>query len=414
MKSKNFTALFFLLATATMFALSVYSLIVPPSSNIIRPTDIKIEWDKLYPFDDGDTKAKAANEPSAVEIFKQTLDYASSRNLANYYGFVEAAKKYEDILNWNIAVYYSYNPVVKLDDGYLTIFAPKGEGVEENSEAVKEFAKFCRQNEVKFAYVNLPVKICEIEDAGISGILDFTDQDTDEMLAILEKAGITCLDIRKSIHDAGKPHHKLFHITDHHWLPQSGMWAAGEVLKFFRDDFGWNVEPEILNPENFNYVVYREWFLGSQGKKFTPSRVKPDDFTMIYPKFATQIRFTVPNAGIDSEGDFGITYDMSMVEPKDYYRQNPYASYIYADRPLIRIENKLVKNGKKILVLHESMGNCVFPFIALGVEVAYSMDLRHFTGSLRKFVETEKPDAVIMMYYSESPGREESVMYDLR
>ena len=414
LKPEKFTALFFLSAIMIMFALSAYNYAFPPVNSLVIPADVKIEWDKLYPFDDGHVKAKPPVEPSFVETLKQELDKASSKNLTGYYRLVEAARKYEDILGWNIAVFNSYNPVVKLDDSYLTLFVPDGGGTEENSESVKGLADFCRQNKIEFSYINLPVKVCESEDAEISGILDYTNRNADKMLSILRESGIKCLDIRKSLHDAGMPHHKSFHVTDHHWLPKTGLWAASEMLKFLRDDFGWNVEPELLSPERFNYVVYPEWFLGSHGKKFTLARTKPDDFTMIYPKFETLIRFTVPNAGIDSEGDFGITYDMSMVEPKDYYLQNPYAAYIYADRPLIRIENRLVRNGKKILVLHESMGNCVFPFIALGVECSYSMDLRHFTGSLRKFIETERPDAVIMMYYTESPGKRGSVMYDLR
>ncbi|MBQ3447030.1 MAG: hypothetical protein IJG37_05240, partial [Synergistaceae bacterium] len=68
-------------------------------------------------------------------------------------------------------------------------------------------------------------------------------------------------------------------------------------------------------------------------------------------------------------------------------------------------ENMNVSNGRRLLIIHESMSNCVVPFAALGVQYVDSIDLRQFTGSVRNFVDTVRPDAVIVMYYSTIPGR---------
>ena len=167
---------------------------------------------------------------------------------------------------------------------------------------------------------------------------------------------------------------------------------------------GWNVEPEIIAPENFEYVVYRDWFLGSQGKKVTLARTKPDDFTMIYPKFETSLKFEVASLGLDLSGDFGITYNMNEVVSRDYYGKNPYATYIYSDTPLTRIENKLNANGKRLLVVKDSFSLCVIPFVALGIQYVDVIDLRHFTGSIRSFIDKVSPDAVIVEYLSTIPG----------
>ena len=73
-------------------------------------------------------------------------------------------------------------------------------------------------------------------------------------------------------------------------------------------------------------------------------------------------------------------------------------AYIYGDQPLERIENKMVDNGKHVLIIHDSFGNCVVPFLAMGIQYVDSLDLRHFNGSLHNYIEKEKPDMVIVLY----------------
>ena len=75
-------------------------------------------------------------------------------------------------------------------------------------------------------------------------------------------------------------HHGMFFATDHHWKPETGLWAARHILRFLRDDYGWPVEPENLSPEKFDYAVSHGRFLGALGKKITLSRARPDDFTV--------------------------------------------------------------------------------------------------------------------------------------
>ena len=248
------------------------------------------------------------------------------------------------------------------------------------------------------------MKICASEDQDISGILDHSHQNADRFLDEISKAGVKYYDFRKILHADGMNHHEAFFRTDHHWKPETGLWAAKHILEILRDDYGWDVDPAILNPDRFEYKVYPKWFLGSQGKKITLVCAKPEDFTMIYPKFKTLIRFEVPTQEIDTSGDFSVTYEMFHVESKDYYGRNPYGAYKYADQPLTKIHNLLNHNGKKILILHESMFNCVIPFAALGIEYTDEIDLRSFTGSLRSYIKSSKPDIVITAYNTERPG----------
>ena len=372
--------------------------------------EIKIDWEALYPFEDTNGKSvKSLRKETLIEkayayIKKKFGDY-SSEKLPGYHNIVESAKQYENAVKWNMASMSDYNAVVKLHDGYLTTYMSSRD-ITENANVTIELAEFCRQRGIEFFYANLPTKICVSEDKNISGVLDFANQNADRFLAMLDDAGVRNYDFRKLLHEDGINHHEAFFVTDHHWKPETGLWAARHILKILRDDYGYDVNPDVLNPDRFDYVIYPEWFLGSQGKKVTLARTKPDDFTMIYPKYETYLHYEIPSRGINTSGDFTVTYDMKHVESKDYYHKNPYAAYNHGDMPLIRMDNAKVRNNKKILIVHDSVSNCVVPFISLGVQNICSMDLRAFSGSIKKFIAMEKPDAVIIIYYGTIPGRD--------
>ena len=417
MKPERFTAIFFLAVVMSMMGLVIYSRVqrteyTREMSAVEFP--VSVDWEKRYPFSDGSTHivTPAPQELSTFDYVKQSLEEYTSKYLEGYHRIVEAERMYEELINWNVAPIGGYNTVVKADDGSL-IALVMSKDVSHDAGAMRDFKAFCRENGTELLYMNLPLNVCKSEDAGINGVFDYINPNADRFLAMLKDYGVKYYDFREILHEDGMNHHASFFRTDHHWKPETGLWAAKHVLQIFRDDYGWNVDPEILNPENFNYTVYPEWFLGSRGKKVTLSRTTPDDIALIYPKFDNLIHWEVPAAGLDVSGDLSVIYEMRHIEPKDYYRQNPYAAYKYADQPLGRIHNLRNDDGKRVLFIHASLSNCVVPFVALGIEYTDEIDLRHFTGSVETFIRTEKPDIVIVAYNSEVPGTDDR-LYDFR
>ncbi|MBR0279531.1 MAG: hypothetical protein IJQ75_06065, partial [Synergistaceae bacterium] len=265
MKPERFSAKVFLCVIMGMMMLAVLSFAVKKVNNL---TEVKIDWEKLYPFEDRETHSAKPEKESLYEYVKRKLESYTSDSLIRYYSIVEASKKYEDIVCWNMSPVFDYNAVVRLKDGYLTTYQVSFD-VTPAAEAVKWLADFCNEKGIDFVYINFPKKICVSEDIDISGVLDFTNQNVEKFLALLKEFGVKHYDFRENLHKAGMNHHEAFFVTDHHWKPETGLWAAGEILTILRDDLGWDVKPEILRPENFEYVIYPEWFLGSQGKKVT-------------------------------------------------------------------------------------------------------------------------------------------------
>lgn len=420
MKAERFTAGVFVFLIGIMMFLSLSSIAIrfydkmtdKNNSDMALGISKNIAWAELYPFKEAGMNVKSHEKLSSFMSYfhyiaghiKHKLDHYTSTLLMGYDKIVAMAKKYEDTIAWNMVPVSEYNAVIKLKDGYLTSYTMSLD-ITHDAEAVKGLSDFCEERGIDFMYINFPAKICKSEDKEISGVLDFTNQNADKLLDMLKEAGVKNYDFRKNLHEAGMKHHESFYVTDHHWKTETGLWAAGEILKILRDDWGWNVKPEILSPEKFDYVIYRDWFLGSQGKKMTLARTHPEDFTMIYPKFETRLHIKIPAVGVNVSGDFIGFYNMEQLKERDHYKLSAYHAYSYGDQALIISDNEFSSNTKRLLVIHDSFSDCVIPFLSLGVRHLDAIDLRHFTGSLKRFVESEKPDAVIVQYNSTMPGR---------
>ncbi|MBQ7692292.1 MAG: hypothetical protein IJT29_01650 [Oscillospiraceae bacterium] len=388
-----------------------------PADNSAEKKKSEIDWAALYPFpaeaEEAPDKAANSNSASApkkirlfvpytkkVQKIEDSIETYVTDYLLWYKKATELAKKYESVIRWSYASYGEYNGVIKLPDGWLTSFVAKRD-VHEAAENMASFASFCEQNGIGFLYLQAPYKISRTQDSHLSGVVDFSNENADDLIEQLRAQNIEVYDFRDQIESEGLDHHSLFYRTDHHWLPETGLWAARHILEYLREHYAFDLDPALLDQEKFTSVLYPSWFLGSKGKKVTLSVTEPDDFTLLYPDYDTDIHFSIPNLGVDLDGDFSVVYDMDRVETCDYYNKNPYCTYMYGDRPLSQFENRLASHDLHLLCIHDSFGDCVLPFLSLGVRRLDSLDVRHFTGSVQTFVEETKPDVVMVLY---NPG----------
>lgn len=367
-------------------------------------------WQQRYPFSDNDSmkteKKVSVSEKlkSAVLSEEENIEKYTSDYLFQYRFLTETAKSYEEMMQWNITPYSEYNRVIELEDGYFTGIEPKV-NVRESAEAVISFKDYCEEKGIHFLYMQMPSKISKYDDPDLSGVTDFTNQNADELVESLRENNTDVLDIRDKIHEAGFTYRDLFYKTDHHWKAETGLWVSGKILEYLDSEYQADIDLSVTDQDRFDYVNYPEWFLGSQGKKVTLSRAKPEDFTLIYPTFETLLHYEIPDLNIDVTGDFSVTYDMSRLDKIDYYGKNPYGAYNHGDRSLIRLTNKLTANQNKILIVHNSYANCVIPFLSLGIGEIDCIDLRHFDGSLKAYIEEMKPDTVILTYPPDRIGQ---------
>lgn len=364
--------------------------------------DYSYDWAAQYPFQG--EEAAASGSASAldrykaiVESLKFRIDNYTQDNLLGYRALTGLAGKLEEWAGWNFASFNEYNGLYRLSDGYWTALLSKLD-CSESIGSVVSFGEFLEGEGVELLYVQAPSKVSPYTDTEVSGVLDFANQNADDLLAGLEAAGVNTLDLREKIYEAGLDHHSLFFVTDHHWTGETGLWAAGQLAEHLNAHFGFAIEESALDPAQFRSEVYEDYFLGSLGKKLTLYRVEPEDISLLYPLYETDLRFSIPSVGIDLQGDFSVTYNMEAVAGEDPYSRDPYHAYSYGDRALIRYENAAAAEEKKVLLLHDSFSDVVQSFLALGLRELEAMDIRYFTGSLESYIRESRPDLVIVMY----------------
>jgi len=367
--------------------------------------EVSINWEKLYPFTEAEKTSVDSNKKvSTIEKYQSiisgvegSIDTYATDLLAFRNNIVEIAAGYEEAIGWDVVSYSEYNGIVAMSDGYLTEYVEKRDATNQYL-ALKEFNEYCIKNDYDFLFVTAPYKISEYDDTDISGTLDFSNQNANELNALLTSSSIDCLDIREIIKDNGLNNHELFYRTDHHWLTTTGMWGAQKILEYCNEQYEWNANSECLDLSNFRIEEYPNSFLGSQGKKVTLARTTPDDFELLYPQFETKLHYVVPARGVDAIGDYSVCYDMKKLGFNDYYQESSYHVCNYGDQAVNEIENLIFTEDKTIVIIHDSFGDTLISGLALGVKNVYALDIRHFTGSVRAYIEEKNPDLVIVMY----------------
>lgn len=374
---------------------------------------IPIKWNELYPFQEAMGKSNSTKGSTAAtdkvtmqsriarvqkKISRWTADY-----LTGHQRFVEAYGAYENWLHWNITAQKEYNGVVEIEDGQLAAYAER-EDMSDKIQNVTNLARFCEENQAAFLYVSAPGKIMRSVEKYKA--LDFSNANADAFLLGLKENGVDYIDVRDYMDAAGLTTKDLFFRTDHHWLPETGLWATGIVVRYLSEKGLVESDPSLLAPAMWDKEVYKNFFLGSRGKKVTLQRAKPDDITILHPKFPTHLHLEIPSKAINRDGDFDILYNKKELEKVDYYHKNPYGAYSWGDRPYMYIRNEDAVNDKTVLLMKNSFGNVVLPFLSLQFKHTYELDLRHFNGSVEEVIRQKKPDVVIVLYHLENlPGK---------
>lgn len=327
------------------------------------------------------------------KIKKYPRDFLEKR-MVLYDMMVRLALVYEATLGWTL-----HRDAILVGDNYW-IKPQRKAPVEQSITLISDFHQFLKKENIPLLYVGIPDKL---HPDGDYYFTNHVNTDNDSMYLGLKVFGIPFLDLRANIHAENRDWFSLFYNTDHHWRTETGLWASKIIAERLNSEFSFRLDTSRLAPDNFHYETYCDWFLGALGKKVGHLLAKPDDFTLITPKFDT--RFDILQFG-STYGTFATKRDdvtfvsafieFRHVEKKRFYNANPYAVYMNSDNNAF-ISNKRNNNGKKILIIGDSFANVIVPFLAILTQYVIDIDLRHFKGSLETLVEKEKPDIIVVI-----------------
>jgi len=297
--------------------------------------------------------------------------------------------------------------VVKLTDQMLTFVDLEAEQTDMTRRAreMTAFAKRVRKEyHTPVLYVQAPSKL---DMAPLpEGIVDYSGAEADQFLSLLEKDKVVdTLDLRPVFREAAEEDplavEDLFFHTDHHWTPEGAFLGYQALCEKLEKKYRFKLEEEWTDPDAFEKYTFEDAFLGSQGRRVGSLYVGLDDFEIWSPKFSTDFTYTVSLMGIKREGPFA----SSLLFPErlsetGYYSTNQYTIYSGGDYLLSRALNEKNPDGKRILILRDSFGCALTPFLSIPSGEVMAIDPRQFNGdqdTMLDYVDWLEPDLIIIM-----------------
>jgi hypothetical protein len=222
---------------------------------------------------------------------------------------------------------------------------------------------------------------------------DYGNDDADRFMAMLNEYGIDTIDFREKMYEDGIDHYDMMYKTDHHWTTEAGFYAYGVFEDYIADKTGCNVDERISNIDNYTVTKYKNWHLGSRGQRTGRYFAGIDDFDLIIPNFETQIQNDVGEVGNMQD----IVINMKPLSQKEYTSRYTYDWVL--GNSLGHYINLTAENNIKILIVTDSFGKAVNPFLMMGfseIEYVYNGDVSSVNPD---YIEEYNPDIVILMYY---------------
>lgn len=308
--------------------------------------------------------------------------------------------------------------VYLMDNGHVTavVGQPPEEGIKANADSVIAFSQwFETEKDGNFIYVQVPMKNSKYDDQLPNGLVDYSNDTADKFLAFLGD-DVDKIDLRENIQSDGVDFYSLYLRTEHHWNGYGGFYAFQEICQYMQEHFGTEIDPDVLDVNNYENVVLEETSLGHYGQKTGQFFAGYDEFPVLIPKFETQQSCFVTHRDITRTGDF---YD--AIFDKDFLKAEKrnrglYGMYIGGDFPLVIHESETAKNPETVMVFIDSYGTIVESYLTTAFQKVVAVDLRWvlrkgMEESAVDFIELYQPDTVIVMFNPNQIGSAESEQF---
>lgn len=374
------------------------------SESLKARTRVAVNYAEQYPYIYSRTYiGQTENEKGILALFDEKIGIITSK-VESY--ATEKVPYREAIVGIN-------NRINKLlGNGYVTgdesiieikenYFVSLGETVDvtPHCDQIKMISEFCEGQNIPFIYVQAPCKLDKYDESLL--VEDVINANGDMLIEGIQTADVDYIDLRETIHINEMDLYDMFYETDHHWKAETGVWASKLVINEINMRYGIGLDETVFE-EEFLSACYEERLLGSLGKKVTMEVASLEDFTILYPSGYTDLSIDVPAYEYAARGEFmDVVIDwmwLDNVDNIDYYNEYIYESYCYGNNALIQMENHLCDNDKRVLILSNSFGLVVTPYIALSAKYVDQIHPGFFNGSIKKYIEVTKPDVVIALY----------------
>lgn len=173
----------------------------------------------------------------------------------------------------------------------------------------------------------------------------------------------------------------IYFRTDHHWTARGAFYAYAQFCRSMQ------LPPKPLSA--FKEHVF-EGFKGSfvaESRKNVNLVNHPDTVYAYEPNANTSLVYTEKN---------GNTVNWSVIgDVTDWYASSKYSAFIGGDHPYTIIKNPDAPQDKKCILIKESFGNALAPFLAAEFGELHVIDYRYWHGSIVSFAKEHAVDTVL-------------------
>lgn len=290
--------------------------------------------------------------------------------------------------------------VLKLNNGYLTFKRTGTTDLTGLGEYLKNLKETSDKSGSELLYVKGASKETSSKELLPYAYPYESSSNYDSVEKALRASGISVLDVNAAIEKEKLDKYSLFFKTDHHYTPQTGVWVSKVISKSINDNFGFKLDEDLLDISNFDIKTYNNSFLGSQGKRVGALYGGVDDFDVITPKFETKMSMLIESESYEAKGEFSETLlRQEYIISDNLLNKNStlYDTYMGGNHDLVQIENQSIPEGKTALLIMDSYGCVVAPYLSLVFEELDCIDIRSYTESVAEYIEETRPDIVIYM-----------------
>ena len=168
----------------------------------------------------------------------------------------------------------------------------------------------------------------------------------------------------------------IYFRTDHHWTQLGAYYAAKKLADVMHLPFA----------EISNYTeTLREGYVGTM-YNYSDKNSKILKDPEVFPIYAPPQNYT--SAYYDQKFNYVREHDI-LWSVADDKRSSWYMTFLNGDAYAWKVHSNMCSNGRKILVVKDSYGNCMIPFLLYSYEEVYVVDARKFEVNLNTFVRQE-------------------------
>lgn len=335
----------------------------------------------------------------AIDIFEtQILEYVPAHGF-----FIELYGVSQKVIGKRTLPDPNYSYLFLTESGQITYQIPERDLTVEADKVIALQSALEREG-LPFIWVLAPFRL--LDETKVRPItFDYGDENADSFIGQLASHGISTLDLRspfRSYLNEGFTQQDLFFNTDHHWTIPAALKATGLIASTLNEQQGFSIDPKMYSEENYTFETQKDSFIGSMGRRVGLVYGGKDDFTLVLPKFPTDIELWETDYGVTTEvrGSFeeSVIVKENLEDPE--LTANRYAAYHGDNEELVFI-NHNVEDGK-ILIIKDSFGVPVYSFLSLGVHEVRAVDPRLYKGSILEYAKDYQPEVVIFLYNVDS------------